>query len=172
LQVIPLEALRNIELQWRSVSIAELSGEIRFLPFAVTVPDLAIGITEDGQWALARFVDDPARPGRIFDPSASSGLIFLCPLLDWTPRHVMSQVSVIACSASVPFSVLWNEFPWRYAIRSGLEVVRRSYHVDAALDWIRYLGVAEEFKTELRSLGVDADDLVLPRPRLEDFAIE
>jgi hypothetical protein len=170
--MIPLEALLKIELQWRGVSILGVPGEIRFLPFAMTVPDLAIGITEDGRWALARFVDDPGRPGRLFEPSASSGLIFLCPLLDWTPRHVMGQVSVVASSANVPFPVLWNEFPWRYAIRSALEVARRPHHVDAALDWIAYLGVVEEFETELRSLGLSAGDVALPRPRLNDFEIE
>jgi hypothetical protein len=167
--MLPLQALLKIELQWKETSIGGVSGETLFLPFATTTPDKTVGITSDGRWAIARPVDDPERPGLLFDPTSSKGLIFLCPMLDWTPRHVMGQVNVVASSAEVSFSALWNEFPWRYAIRSGLEVSRRRYHVDAALDWVAYLGVAEEFEQELRLLGLDYRELLLPRPTVQEF---
>lgn len=81
----------------------------------------------------------------------------------------MDQVDGVASSAGITFSELWNEFPWRYAIRSALEVARRQYHIEAALDWLAYLGVAGEFEEELQILGLDPRNIVLPRPRLEDY---
>ena len=167
--MLPLEALLSIELQWRQTVVVGLPGETAFLPFATTVPDTAIGMTDGGLWALARYASDPARPGRLFDPNSSKGLIFLCPLLDWVPRRVMGQVNVVASSAGVSFEDLWNEFPWRYVIRSALETARRRLYVDAALDWLTYLGVADEFELELSSLGLHPQDLTAPRPRLDDF---
>jgi hypothetical protein len=166
-----LGELLKIDLQWRSSAISGMPAETQFLPFARTVPDMAIGVTDSGLWALSRFDFDIDRPGRLFDPTSTQGLIFLCPLLQWVPRMVMDEVNVVALSAGVQFVDLWEEFPWRYVVRSAIQTNRVQW-VALALDWLTYLGVAGEFETELRSIGLSVGDLALPRPRLEDFEIE
>jgi hypothetical protein len=168
-----LVALKSMESHWnphwKPTAVKGFSGDVPFLPFAQTVPGMAIGILENGAWALARYVSDPERPGLMFDPMSPKGLIYLTPLLDWTPRRVMNQVNVMAELAELLFEELWDEFPWRYAIRSGLAVARRYYHVDAALDWLAYLDVAHEFEPELRLLGIDTEDIKVPRPSIEEY---
>jgi hypothetical protein len=68
-----------------------------------------------------------------------------------------------------PFQLRRTEFPWRYAIRAGLEIAQRKYHVDAALDWTAYLGVAQEFELELHLLGLDYRNIGVPRPTVLEF---
>ena len=140
-----IEALAAHPDRWRSTPVRGEREPVEWFPIVRVnwIGPTSTGVDRSGRWILGEPNRNGGRKtdGFVFEPTSSSGFLYLTPMLDWLPPHGHGRRQGHRRERRASA---------RNVIHSALESGRMQYV--KAVDWMWHLGVLDDYRDQLDAL--------------------